>query len=113
MHDCLHKQKVWIKATVTSCVAVMRQRNEMSCVCSSACSLSHRVCGQPGDHVRVLNGPHAGERGMVVSVDGTQCVLLPDTRQAELRVFVRDLTEAKESRTGERVYVQFWGAAVC
>jgi len=58
------------------------------------------VCLQPGDHVRVLNGPHAGERGMVVSVDGTQCVLLPDTRQVELRVFVRDLTEAKESGTG-------------
>lgn len=56
---------------------------------------------QPGDHVRVLNGPHAGERGMVVSVDGPQCVLLPDTRQAELKVFVRDLTEAKDSRTGE------------
>jgi hypothetical protein len=37
---------------------------------------------------------------MVVSVDGPQCVLLPDTRQAELRVFVRDLTEAKESGTG-------------
>lgn len=55
---------------------------------------------QAGDHVRVLNGPHAGERGMVVSVDGPQCVLLPDTRQAELRVFVRDLTEAKESGTG-------------
>jgi hypothetical protein len=50
--------------------------------------------------VRVLNGPHAGERGMVVSVDGTQCVLLPDTRQVELKVFVRDLTEAKESGTG-------------
>lgn len=55
---------------------------------------------QAGDHVRVLNGPHAGERGMVVSVEGPQCVLLPDTRQAELKVFVRDLTEAKESGTG-------------
>jgi transcription elongation factor len=52
--------------------------------------------------VRVLNGPHAGERGMVVSVEGPQCVLVPDTRQAELKVFVRDLTEAKESGTGKR-----------
>lgn len=51
--------------------------------------------------MRVLNGPHAGERGMVVSVEGHQCVLLPDTCQAELKVFVRDLTEATESGTGE------------
>lgn len=57
-------------------------------------------CVQAGDHVRVLSGPHAGERGMVVAVNEGMCVLLPDSRQGELRVFAKDLTEAVESGTG-------------
>lgn len=56
---------------------------------------------QPGDHVRVLSGPHAGERGMVVTVKEGVCILLPDTKQGELKVFVKDLTEAKDSGTGK------------
>jgi transcription elongation factor len=57
---------------------------------------------QAGDHVRVLSGPHAGQHGMVVAVSEGVCILLPDTRQGELKVFVKDLTEAAaDSSTGE------------
>lgn len=58
---------------------------------------------QAGDHVRVLSGPQAGERGMVVALHDGMCILLPDSRQGELRVFAKDLTEAAESGTGECV----------
>ncbi|KAF8065846.1 SPT5 [Scenedesmus sp. PABB004] len=55
---------------------------------------------KPGDHVRVLSGPHEGARGMVVVVKEGVCVLVPDTRQGELQVFVKDLTEASDPGTG-------------
>jgi hypothetical protein len=59
-----------------------------------------RARQQPGDQVRVINGSHAGERGMVVSIQGSQAVVLSNSRQTELKVFVRDLTEDKDSSTG-------------
>jgi hypothetical protein len=39
---------------------------------------------------------------MVVTVSEGVCILLPDTRQGELKVFIKDLTEASaDSGTGE------------
>lgn len=38
---------------------------------------------------------------MVVAVNEGMCILLPDSRQGELKVFAKDLTEAVESGTGE------------
>lgn len=102
-----HSAHAWRKrlvlelATTNCCSGQWLQCASQVAPCGLVAELCKRVCAlQPGDHVRVLNGPHAGERGMVVNVEGPQCVLLPDTRQAELKVFVRDLTEAKESGTG-------------
>jgi transcription elongation factor len=61
----------------------------------------HSLFMQAGDHVRVLSGPHAGQRGMVVTVSEGVCIMLPDTRQGELKVFIKDLTEASaDSGTG-------------
>lgn len=57
-----------------------------------------------GDHVRVLSGPHGGQRGMVVAVQDGVCILLPDTQKEELKVFLKDLTEAAaDSSTGIEV----------
>lgn len=38
---------------------------------------------------------------MVVAVNEGMCILLPDSRQGELKVFAKDLTEAVESATGK------------
>lgn len=54
---------------------------------------------QSGDHVKVVNGAAAGQRGMVVSVDTETgiCVILTDAHKEELRVFTRDLSESHET----------------
>ena len=55
---------------------------------------------QAGDHVRVTGGQHEGQTGMVVRVEGAACVLVSDAAKAELRVFVRDLSEAASAASG-------------
>lgn len=58
---------------------------------------------QSGDHVKVVNGAAAGQRGMVVSVDTETgiCVILTDAHKEELRVFTRDLSESHETPGGD------------
>lgn len=41
---------------------------------------------------------------MVVKLVDGMCVLMPDSRQGELKVFAKDLTEATESGTGVPEY---------
>lgn len=49
-----------------------------------------------GTHVKVINGSHKGQTGMVVSVgdDATVCHIVTDATREDIRVFVRDITEA-------------------
>jgi transcription elongation factor SPT5 len=49
-----------------------------------------------GAHVKVINGSHKGQTGMVVSVsdDATVCHVVTDATREDIRVFVRDTTEA-------------------
>lgn len=49
---------------------------------------------QQGDHVKVINGTHKGETGMVVNVKGRVCQILTDATRQEIRVFPRDLIDA-------------------
>jgi transcription elongation factor len=64
---------------------------------------------QAGDHVRVLSGAHAGQRGMVITVNEGVCIMMPDTRQGQLKVFIKDLTEASaDSGTGEHWRLADW-----
>ena len=42
----------------------------------------------------MVHGQHEGETGMVVRVEGPVCYIFTDATQAEIRVFVRDLTLA-------------------
>ena len=49
-----------------------------------------------GAHVKVINGSHKGQTGMVVSVsdDAAVCHIVTDATREDIRVFVRDITEA-------------------
>ena len=49
-----------------------------------------------GAHVKVINGSHKGQTGMVVSVgdDATVCHIVTDATREDIRVFVRDITES-------------------
>ena len=58
------------------------------------CHCLLRCCLQSGEHVKVVHGQHEGETGMVVRVEGPVCYIFTDATQAEIRVFVRDLTLA-------------------
>lgn len=49
---------------------------------------------QSGEHVKVVHGQHEGETGMVVRVEQPVAYIFTDATQAEIRVFVRDLTLA-------------------
>jgi transcription elongation factor SPT5 len=52
-----------------------------------------------GDHVKVLNGSHSGETGMVVNVDEGVCYVLTDQTREEIKVFTRDLVAAVAAPT--------------
>jgi len=52
-----------------------------------------------GDHVKVLNGSHSGETGMVVNVEEGVCYVLTDQTKEEIKVFTRDLVEAVAAPT--------------
>lgn len=49
-----------------------------------------------GDHVRVVNGNHKDDTGMVVSCDKDEVTLLTDVSQTEIRVFSHDLKMTKD-----------------
>ncbi|KAG7669634.1 hypothetical protein Ndes2437B_g05814 [Nannochloris sp. 'desiccata'] len=52
-----------------------------------------------GDHVKVLNGSHSGETGMVVNVEEGVCFVLTDQTKEEIKVFTRDLMETVAAPT--------------
>jgi transcription elongation factor SPT5 len=52
-----------------------------------------------GDHVKVLNGSHSGETGMVVNVEEGVCYVLTDQTKEEIKVFTRDLVQAVAAPT--------------
>lgn len=58
---------------------------------------------QIGDHVRVLNGAHKGETGMVVQVEHGVCAVVGDATRTQFRVNARDLTENVEQEPGLEV----------
>jgi transcription elongation factor SPT5 len=60
-----------------------------------------------GSHVRVTLGRHEGSTGMVLSTDGDVAVLLTDVMREELRVFMRDLVDAKDASGGESQLGEF------
>ena len=47
-----------------------------------------------GAHVKVINGSHKGQTGMVVSVEDVFCHIVTDATREDIRVFIRDITEA-------------------
>lgn len=47
-----------------------------------------------GAHVKVIHGSHKGQTGMVVSVEDTVCHIVTDATREDIRVFVRDITQA-------------------
>ena len=47
-----------------------------------------------GAHVKVINGSHKGQTGMVVSVEDTICHIVTDATREDIKVFIRDVTEA-------------------
>ncbi|KAJ2785034.1 transcription elongation factor spt5 [Coemansia javaensis] len=54
----------------------------------------------PGDHVKVLNGRHASETGMVVNVADAVVTVYTDVGQREIRVLARDLRVSSDVGTG-------------
>lgn len=60
---------------------------------------------EAGDHVKVINGKHEGETGMVVAVDGGVATLFTDATKAEIKVFTRDLAEASAVVSSLDTYV--------
>ncbi len=47
-----------------------------------------------GAHVKVINGSHKGQTGMVVSVEDSTCHIVTDATREDIKVFIRDITEA-------------------
>lgn len=54
---------------------------------------------ESGDHVKVVNGSHSGETGMVVRVEGPVCYIFTDATKEEIKAFSRDLTETAAAAT--------------
>lgn len=52
-----------------------------------------------GDHVRVVQGKHADETGLVIKTDGDNVVLLSDQTQEDIRLFANYLIKATDSYT--------------
>lgn len=59
-----------------------------------------------GDHVRITEGKHADETGLVIKIDGDSVVLLSDQTKEDVRVFANYLIKATDaSTTGHAVDV--------
>ncbi|GAX85054.1 hypothetical protein CEUSTIGMA_g12474.t1 [Chlamydomonas eustigma] len=57
-----------------------------------------------GDRVRVMNGQHSGESGMLIHIlSNDRCVVISDLSREEINVFLRDLTQHEESDTGVEI----------
>ncbi|KFK32140.1 hypothetical protein AALP_AA6G203300 [Arabis alpina] len=55
---------------------------------------------EPGNHVKVVSGTHAGATGMVVKVDQHVLIILSDTTKEHVRVFADHVVESSEVTTG-------------
>lgn len=51
----------------------------------------------PGDHVKVIEGKHSDETGLVIKIDGDSVVLLSDQTKEDVRVFANYLIKATDS----------------
>lgn len=51
----------------------------------------------PGDHVKVIEGKHSEETGLVIKIDGDSVVLLSDQTKEDVRVFANYLIKATDS----------------
>lgn len=58
----------------------------------------------PGDHVKVIDGIHSDETGLVIKIDGDSVVFLSDQTKQDVRVFANYLIKATDSSsTGDSV----------
>eukprot|EP00123_Amoebidium_parasiticum_P017793 comp23990_c0_seq1/m.42637 comp23990_c0_seq1/g.42637 ORF comp23990_c0_seq1/g.42637 comp23990_c0_seq1/m.42637 type:complete len:1051 (-) comp23990_c0_seq1:111-3263(-) len=60
-----------------------------------------------GDHVKVINGVHEGETGLIVRVEENHVVIFGDTSMDEIKVFNKDVQLALEVSTGLDTLGQF------
>lgn len=51
----------------------------------------------PGDHVKVVEGKHADETGLVIKIDNDSVILLSDQTQEDIRVFANYLIKATDT----------------
>lgn len=51
----------------------------------------------PGDHVKVIEGKHADQTGLVIKIDGDSVVLLSDQTKEDVRVFANYLIKATDT----------------
>ncbi|OVF11402.1 putative transcription elongation factor [Clavispora lusitaniae] len=51
----------------------------------------------PGDHVKVVEGKHADQTGLVIKIDGDSVVLLSDQSKEDVRVFANYLIKATDT----------------
>jgi len=53
-----------------------------------------------GDHVRVREGMHAGQMGMVIKIESHRCLILSDLDKTEFWAAARDLSRTEQSSFG-------------
>lgn len=51
----------------------------------------------PGDHVKVIEGKHSDQTGLVIKIDGDSVVLLSDQTKEDIRVFANYLIKATDT----------------
>lgn len=51
----------------------------------------------PGDHVKVIEGKHSDQTGLVIKIDGDSVVLLSDQTKEDVRVFANYLIKATDT----------------
>jgi len=56
-----------------------------------------------GDHIIVREGKHAGETGMIVSLDDATVVVLSDIGKQELRLLITDIQKSTAVSTGAKL----------
>lgn len=66
-----------------------------------------------GDHVKVMNGRHEGETGLIVRVEDNNAIIISDLTMEEIPVFQRTLQLCKATATGVDTLGHFeWGDLV-
>lgn len=58
---------------------------------------------KPGDHIKVMNGKHTDETGLVVKVEDQITTFLSDLSFKEVQVFSKDIREAAEVGSGVNI----------